>query len=160
MELEARYPDAYCIAGPGGSALIPLVQRVEGRRQWAGRQLRRLSRPLASHLRPQLHPLQPAPRVRSSQSLWLFSMQLSFPDMKGPDTPPPPRSSQKACLRLAGGSPETPARASHHSLAPGAGTASTLAFLHSILYWNKYIDIPVWRSMNLPLGVRVSWASS
>lgn len=91
------------------------------------------------------HPTpQPAPRVRSSQSLWLFSIQPSFPDMKGPDTPPPPRSSQKACLRLArGGSPETPSWASHHNLAPGAGTAPNLASLHcilrSILSWNECI---------------------
>lgn len=82
-------------------------------------------------------------------------MQPLFPDMKGPDAPPPPRSSHKACLRLAGGSPETPVRASHHSLAPGAGAASALASQHailtSILYWSKYIGIPVWRSMN-PAG--------
>lgn len=109
------------------------------------------------------HPTpKPAPRVRSSQSFWLFSIQPSFPDMKGPDAPPPPRSSQKACLRLARGSPETPSWASHHSLARGAGTAPTLASLRcirpSLLFWNKYIGTPVWRSMHLPLAASVPWA--
>lgn len=121
----------------------------------------------SSHLTPPpTHPTpQPAPRVRSSWSLWLFSIQPSFPDMKGPGAPSPPPSSQKACLRLAVGvSRDTILGLPPQPRLWGWHCPSLASSLHgiptSILSWDKCIGILVWRSMHRPLGARGPWAPS